>query len=71
MDKGDYRELALALLAANSAAEVKAIVEAPSHKQFFGSASNWRNYGDEEKNWDRAGSQQNNAIGALEVVRRI
>ena len=65
MDHGDYKKLALSLLAANSAADVRAIVEAPTHKQFFGAAANWRNYGDEEKNWDRAGSQQNNAIGAL------
>ena len=64
MDSGDYEKLARSLLAANSAADVKAIVEAPSHKKFFGSA-NWRNYGGEDKNWDRAGSQQNNAIGAL------
>lgn len=65
MDYGDYKVLALSLLAANSAAEVKAIVGAASHRQFFGAAANWRNYGDEDKNWDRAGSQQNNAIGAL------
>ena len=53
------------LLKAESATDVKAILNEPELDYWFANESNWKPYGGREKNWDTVGNQQANAVGSL------
>jgi hypothetical protein len=59
------QRIALALLNAESAEEVKAILADEDASYYFSDSANWSNYGNREKNWDTVGNQQTNPVGAL------
>lgn len=65
MDEKISRRLALALIAAESAADVKALLADNEAKYYFDNPTNWSPYGNREKNWDTVGNQQTNPVGAL------
>lgn len=62
MDDRTSKEVALKLLAAKLAEDVKAVLE--DHRE-FADAGNWRSYGGTEVNWDRVGVQSSQAPGAF------
>jgi hypothetical protein len=59
------RRLALALLDAGTADDVKAVLLDEEARYYFDNASNWVPYGGRDKNWDTVGNQQTNPVGAL------
>ncbi|MBW7924734.1 MAG: hypothetical protein H3C59_08320 [Burkholderiaceae bacterium] len=65
MDEKLSRRLAMALVAAESAADVKAVLADDEAKYYFDNPANWSPYGNREKNWDTVGNQQTNPVGAL------
>jgi hypothetical protein len=65
MEEKFSRHLALALLAAGSAADVKVVLGGDEAKYYFDNSANWSPYGKREKNWDTVGNQQTNPVGAL------
>lgn len=65
MDEKLSRRLAMALVAAESASDVKAVLSDDEAKYYFDNPANWSPYGNREKNWDTVGNQQTNPVGAL------
>lgn len=65
MDEKLSRQLAMALIKAESAADVKAVLADDEAKYYFDNSANWAAYGNREKNWDTVGNQQTNPVGAL------
>lgn len=65
MEEKLSRRLALALLSANSAEEVKRVLADDEARYYFDMPGNWSPYGGREKNWDTVGNQQSNPVGAL------
>ena len=65
MDEKLSKRIALGLLKAESAADVKAILADEEASYYFENSANWANYGNREKNWDTVGNQQTNPVGAL------
>jgi hypothetical protein len=65
MDEKLSRRLALALIKAESAADVHAVLADDEAKYYFDNSANWTPYGNREKNWDTVGNQQTNPVGAL------
>lgn len=65
MEESLSRRLALALLAAEAAADVKAVLRDADARYYFDNSANWSPYGGREKNWDTVGNQQTNPVGAL------
>lgn len=65
MEEKLSRRLALALLAAGTGSDVKAVLEDDEAKYYFDNSANWSPYGNREKNWDTVGNQQTNPVGAL------
>jgi hypothetical protein len=65
MDEKLSRRLALDLIAAESAEDVKGVLSETEAQYYFDSAANWSPYGGREKNWDTVGNQQTNPVGAL------
>jgi hypothetical protein len=59
------KRIALALLKAECAADVKAVLADEDASYYFSDSGHWSNYGNREKNWDTVGNQQSNAVGAL------
>ena len=65
MEETLSRRLALALVAAESAADVKAVLQDSDARYYFDNTANWTPYGNRDKNWDTVGNQQTNPVGAL------
>lgn len=65
MEEKLSRRLALALLRADSADQVKAALNDEEGRYYFDMPTNWTPYGGREKNWDTVGNQQSNPVGAL------
>lgn len=63
MEENASRDLALALVAADSADDVRKIMA--ENDYYFGDPQNWSSYGNRDKNWDTVGNQQSNPVGAL------
>ena len=69
MDEPLSKTIALRLVAAKSAEDVRAVLEDENARFYFDDPQNWSPYGNREKNWDTVGNQQTNPIGALvEIV---
>jgi hypothetical protein len=67
MDEKLSRQLAMALIKAESAADVKAVLADDEAKYYFDNSANWAAYGNREKNWDTVGNQQTNPAKALGI----
>ena len=65
LNEKDSKELAMALLYSTSSEEVIAVLNNQKYKTYFSNLSNWAPYGGRDKNWDAAGNQQSNGVGAL------
>lgn len=65
MDEKLSRRLALDLIAAATAEEVKAVLGGEEANYYFSDPQHWSPYGGREKNWDTVGNQQTNPIGAF------
>ena len=65
MEENLSRRLALSLIAASTAEEVKAVLDENEARYYFDDSQNWSPYGGREKNWDTVGNQQTNPIGAF------
>lgn len=63
MDENASKNIALALVAADSAEAVAKVLT--DNDYYFGDPQNWSPYGNREKNWDTVGNQQSNPVGAL------
>lgn len=63
MDEKISKDIALSLVAADSADAVSTIMN--KHDYYFGDPQNWSPYGNRDKNWDTVGNQQSNPVGAL------
>ena len=69
MDEQQSKTIAERLIAANSAEDVRAVLDDNDARFYFDDPQNWSPYGNREKNWDTVGNQQTNPIGALvEIV---
>lgn len=65
VDEKLSRRIALNLIAASSAEEVKQVLDDEEARYYFGDPQHWSPYGNREKNWDTVGNQQTNPIGAF------
>jgi hypothetical protein len=65
VDEKLSKRIALGLLEAGTAADVKALMADEEASYYFENSANWANYGNREKNWDTVGNQQTNPVGAL------
>jgi hypothetical protein len=65
LNEKDSKTLAMALLYSTSSEEVIDVLKDQKYKSYFSNAANWAPYGGRDKNWDAAGNQQSNGVGAL------
>lgn len=65
MDSKLSKKTALDLLTAESAGDVRKIIETGDAAEWFKDPQHWAPYGNRAKNWDTVGNQQNNPIGSL------
>ncbi len=65
MEEKLSKKIALEMLQAESAADVKTILADEDASYYFSDSANWSNYGNREKNWDTVGNQQTNAVSSL------
>ena len=65
MNERTSKEIALKLIEAVSADDVRRVMQDQAYRAWFDDENNWHPYGDQENNWGAANNQQSDPVGAL------